>query len=157
MISFSGAMSTIPQLPKEIFDSLPVAAQAYIRYLEETIRTQAIRIQQLEARVIELENRLNKNSSNSSKPPSSDGLKRKPKSQREQSGRKPGGQPGHVGKHRAQVENPDHVEVHVPENCTGCQASLQGVVGSRLDKRQVFDLPQPTVEVTEHGSVTSVL
>ena len=71
-------MSTIPQLPKEIFDSLHPAAQIYIRYLKETIRKQEVRIHQLEERVRELESRLNKNSSNSSKPPSSDGLKRKP-------------------------------------------------------------------------------
>lgn len=50
----------------------------------------------LEARIEELEKRLNMNSSNSSKPPSSDGLKRKTKSlRRKNTGRKPGGQPGH--------------------------------------------------------------
>lgn len=67
-------MSTDPQLPKEIFDSLHPAAQVYIRYLEELVREQAARILKLEERVRDLENRLNKNSSNSSKPPSSDGL-----------------------------------------------------------------------------------
>ena len=56
------------------------------------------RVEQLVARVAELEKRLNMNSSNSSKPPSSDGLKRKPKSlRRKNTGRKPGGQPGHPG------------------------------------------------------------
>ena len=150
-------MSTIPQLPKEIFDSLHPAAQIYIRYLEETIRgqqetirMQELRIHQLEERVRELESRLNKNSSNSSKPPSSDGLKRKPKSQRDQSGKKPGGQPGHVGKSRLQVENPDKVVVHAPTTCTECQTDLNEVTGACLEKRQVFDLPQPKVEVTEH-------
>ncbi len=143
-------MSSIPELPKEIFDSLHPAAQIYIRYLEETVRAQEVRIQQLEERVRELENRLNKNSSNSSKPPSSDGLKRKPKSQREQSGKKPGGQPGHVGKSRLQVANPDKVVVHAPAHCSDCQANLNEIAGSCLEKRQVFDLPQPRVEVTEH-------
>ena len=143
-------MSMIPQLPKEIFDSLDPVVQIYIRYLEETVRAQAIRIQQLEDRVRELENRLNKNSSNSGKPPSSDGLKRKPKSQRGRSNRKPGGQPGHAGTSRRQVENPEKVVVHAPANCTGCQAALNAVAGLCLEKRQVLDLPQPKIEVTEH-------
>lgn len=143
-------MSTIPQLPQEIFDSLHPAAQIYIRYLEEMHRAQAVRIQQLEERVRELENRLNKNSSNSSKPPSSDGMKRKPKSQRGQSGKKSGGQQGHIGKTRLQVDNPDKIIVHVPLNCADCQANLNAVTGSCVEKRQVFDLPQPKVEVTEH-------
>lgn len=143
-------MSTIPQLPKEIFDSLDPVVQLYIRHLEETVRMQSVRIEQLEERVKELENRLNKNSSNSSKPPSSDGLKRKPKSQRESSGKKRGGQAGHAGKNRPQVESPDKIIVHVPANCMGCKASLDAIAGSCLEKRQVFDLPQPNVEVTEH-------
>lgn len=143
-------MTSLPQLPKEIFDSLHPAAQVYIRYLEDLVRAQSVRIQQLEERVRELENRLSKNSSNSSKPPSSDGLKRKPKSQREQTGKHPGGQPGHVGKSRLQVENPDKVVVHASTNCTNCQSSLNDIVGLCLEKRQVFDLPQPKIEVTEH-------
>ena len=75
-------MSLIPQLPKEIFDSLHPAAQIYIRYLEELVQEQAARILKLEERVRNLENRLSKNSSNSSKPPSSDGFGKKPKSLR---------------------------------------------------------------------------
>jgi transposase len=63
----------MPTLPGEIFEALPESIRMYIRYLES-------RIQQLETRVHELEARLSKDSSNSSKPPSSDGLKRKPKS-----------------------------------------------------------------------------
>lgn len=65
---------SIPVLSGEIFDALPESIRTYIRYLEA-------RIVQLETRVHELEDRLVKDSSNSSKPPSSDGLKRKSMSQ----------------------------------------------------------------------------
>ncbi len=66
----------------------------------------------LEARIAELEKRLNKNSSNSSKPPSSDGLRRKTQSLRPQnSGRKPGGQPGHPGQTLRQNVAPDFTVV----------------------------------------------
>lgn len=61
----------------------------------------------LEARIKELEARGSQTSRNSSKPPSSDGLQKpKPKSQRKRSGRKPGGQRGHVGETLAQVDAP---------------------------------------------------
>ncbi|MDE3046014.1 MAG: IS66 family transposase, partial [Verrucomicrobiota bacterium] len=102
---------------------MPESIRVYIRYLES-------RIQQLETRVHELETRLSKDSSNSSKPPSSDGLKRKPKSLRGRSGKKPGGQQGHVGKGLAQVNNPDIIVTHTPASCTGCGSNLNDVQGS---------------------------
>lgn len=143
-------MSTIPQLPKEIFDSLHPAAQVYIRHLEALVQEQAARILRLEERVRDLENRLSKNSSNSGKPPSSDGLGKKPKSLREQSGKKPGGQPGHEGRTLNQRADPDHIVLHTPSNCENCHADLASAEVVGLEKRQVFDLPQPEVEVTEH-------
>ena len=79
---------------------------------EQEVRHRA-EIAKLGTRIAELEKRLGKNSSNSSKPPSSDGLKR-PKSQRpKNSGRKPGGQPGHPGQTSFQSETPD-ITVEVP-------------------------------------------
>ena len=139
-----------PTLSGALFDSLPESIRTYIRYLEATIQTQQIRIQQLEARVHELEARLSKNSSNSSKPPGSDGLKKQPKSQRSKSGKKPGGQQGHMGKGLAQVENPDAIVTHTPISCHECGSGLGEVNGFCAERRQVFDLPQPKVEVTEH-------
>jgi transposase len=149
-------MSTIPRLPKEIFDSLHPAAQVYIRYLEELVREQAARILRLEERVRDLENRLSKNSSNSSKPPSSDGFGKKPKSLREQSGKKPGGQPGHEGKTLNRVADPNHVVLHTPHNCENCNADLASAEVVGLEKRQVFDLPKPEIEVTEHQAEAKV-
>jgi transposase len=75
---------SIPTLSGEAFEALPESIRSYIRYLESSV-------QQLHVRIKELEDRLSKNSSNSSKPPSSDGLKRKPKSLRKPSDKKPGG------------------------------------------------------------------
>jgi transposase len=128
-----------------------------IRFLEATvqkqqvqIQQQQVRIQQLEARVHDLETRLSKNSSNSSKPPSSDGLKKKTKSQREKSDKKPGGQQGHMGKGLTQIEKPDVIVTHTPSHCDECGLNLGAVTGVCAEKRQVFDIPQPTVEVTEH-------
>jgi transposase len=106
----------------------------------------------LSARVRELEGQLRKDSHNSSKPPSSDGLAKKPKSLREPSGRKPGGQAGHEGSTLKRVATPDVTVRHpLPKHCDRCGARL-GVQADALieDRRQVFDLVQPVVHVTEH-------
>lgn len=149
----SDSIPSLPSLSGDVFDALPESIRSYIHYLEATIQQQQVRIRQLEAKVHELEARLSKNSSNSSKPPGSDGLKKPPKSQREKSGKKPGAQQGRVGKGLAQVGNPDLIVTHTPTNCSGCGVSLGLVEGVCAEKRQVFDLPQPKVEVTEHRAL----
>lgn len=128
-------------LSGEVFDSLPESIRSYIRYLETTIQQQQVQIQQLQAQVHDLENRLSKNSSNSSKPPGSDGLKKKPKSLRGKSGKKPGAQQGHTGKGLAQVKNPDVIVTHAPTSCHGCGSNLGQMDGACAEKRQVFDIP----------------
>jgi len=137
----------------EVLDSLPESIRSYIRYLETTIWQQQVRIQQLEARMHELEAQLSKNSSNSSKPPGSDGLKKTTKSLRGKSGKKPGAQQGHVGKGLSQVGNPDLIVNHAPANCHGCGLNLSRVDGTCAEKRQIFDVPRPKIEVTEHRSL----
>jgi transposase len=134
---------SMPVLSGEAFEALPQSIRSHIRYLENMV-------QQLQARVHELEDQLSKDSSNSSKPPSSDGLKRKPKSLRKPSGKKQGGQQGHAGKGLAQVSNPDVIMVHTPSSCTGCGSDLSNVNGVTAELRQVFDIPQPKINVTEH-------
>lgn len=111
-------------------------------------------IASLTARLNELEDRLAKNSRNSSKPPSSDGIaKPKPRSLRGKSGKKPGGQKGHPGTTLSLAENPEHVVVHRPEMCEGCGGLLSEETSevSGYERRQVVDLPALlALEVTEH-------
>ncbi|MBI3336084.1 IS66 family transposase [Candidatus Peregrinibacteria bacterium] len=93
---------------------------------------------------------LEKNSSNSSKPPSSDiGPPKRNQSLRQPTGRPSGGQYGHVGNTRTQVETPDTVIACRPESCTSCGTSLRGVPGLTWEKRQVADIPPLHLSVTE--------
>jgi transposase len=125
------------------YDQL-VAENAQLRVMVELLR----------AELAELKAQLGKNSSNSSKPPSSDGLaKPAPKSLRGKSGRKPGGQMGHRGQTLAQVKVPDSWERHEPGRCRSCDGGLAGAPEVGVEARQVFDTPQITVAVHEHRLV----
>jgi transposase len=109
------------------------------------------RIRALEERVDSLENQLAKNSRNSSKPPSSDGFRKPaPKSLREKSERKSGGQPGHTGHTLKMADKPDHTEVHRVKECEHCGRSLADQSSDNFEKRQVYDLPPLRLIVTEH-------
>lgn len=124
--------------------------QAYDKGKEAVVALFYESFSKLAERVKKLENQIAKNSNNSGKPPSSDGLKKKPKSLRHKSGKKSGGQPGHSGSTLKLVKHADHIETHRVECCELCQASLKDVEAKRFKKRQVFDVPPIQVEVTEH-------
>lgn len=110
-------------------------------------------VERMQSRIDILEGQLAQNSRNSSKPPSSDGLKPpkpKPKSLRGKSGKRSGGQSGHKGHTLKQVEHPDHVIEHSLDHCTGCGHDLSATPAQAHEARQVFDIPPVNVEVSEH-------
>jgi transposase len=108
----------------------------------------------LTTQVQDLHARLAKDSHNSSKPPSSDGLARKTKSLRRRSGKKPGGQIGHRGETLRLVTTPDTVVHHRPVICSGCQAPLSAEAPVALrERRQVQELPPVRLLVTEHQAL----
>jgi transposase len=108
-------------------------------------------IRQLEQRVQSLEDQVAKKSNNSSKPPSSDGYgKGKKQSLRKASGRAVGGQKGHEGHTLKAVAEPDERQLHPVEICQQCQRQLADVASHEYERRQVFDLPEVRLTVTEH-------
>lgn len=120
------------------------------------IAAQAETIAALKARIAELERRAGLDSGNSSKPPSSDGLKKPAKrsrvsSLRERTGKTSGGQKGHKGETLRQSDKPDVTIDHFPSICPGCGETLKKDMAGDYAARQVFELPEPQpLVVTEH-------
>ena len=92
-----------------------------------------------------------KNSNNSSVPPSKD--ENRPKrnqSLRHKTGLKPGGQPGHKGNTLKMVEKPDIIQEHKPCYCNRCGQNINDIPFVLAGKRQVMDIPELKICVTEH-------
>ena len=114
--------------------------------IAQLLLQQAVLSEQVQA----LQDQLKKDSHNSHLPPSSDRFHRQPKSLRQTSGKKAGGQPGHPGSTLMLSPTPDRVIVHTVEQCLHCQRDLREVESLRLERRQVIDLPVKRVLVIEH-------
>src|SRR4051812_15980700 len=129
-----------PPLPPEIWTATPAAAQALIVALR--------------ARIHEMETQLGQNSSNSSRPPSTDPPQAPPRPKAPSTGRKRGGQPGHRGAFRAllPVEQVDEVVVVVPETCGHCEQPLPETAPcrGRIWRHQMVELLPLAVRVTEY-------
>jgi transposase len=99
----------------------------------------------------ELKARLNSDSHNSNKPPSSDGYKKKTVKPAFKKGKNSnqGGQRGHHGRTLHQVSAPDEIVVCSPGICS-CGHGFTEKELELAEKRQVFELPQPTLEITEY-------
>ena len=136
--------SQLAELDKEALISIVLTLQQQVQQLQQTVAEQAAAIQSLR-------DQLAKNSQNSGRPPSSDGLKKpRTRSLRQKTGKRSGGQQGHEGHTLKMVEQPDHIRVHQVRVCPHCATDLRSVESSKQERRQVFDIPPLQVEVTEH-------
>ena len=107
----------------------------------------------------ELQDKLSKNSQNSSKPPSSDGytkVVKRTKSLRKAGQKSTGGQPGHKGETLKISENPNYTIIHQSDFCQSCQTSLKGIDPIGYEERQVFDIPAIQIEITAHHAEVKV-
>jgi transposase len=121
--------------------------------VEQISQLEAV-VAELQAKVADLAARSGKNSKNSSKPPSSDGLARpEPKSLRGKSGRKPGRPPGQPGVTMRLTDHPDKVIRHEPASCRGCGTGLEGAAETGTERRQVTEIPPVQAQVTEHQMI----
>lgn len=125
------------------------------------------KIEELEARCAEWERKYseleaklaakNKDSNNSSNPPSKDppGTQRKyPK--RNKTDRKPGAQKGHQGKSKSFEKEPDIVQTHEPTSCLECGESLESIEGKVVERRQEIDIPPIEPIITEHQLIEKI-
>ncbi|MGX6608617.1 IS66 family transposase [Micromonosporaceae bacterium Da 78-11] len=137
-------------LPSPSYDDL-LAENVVLRAMVADLTA---RLEQAMGRIAELEARLKQSSSNSSRPPSSDGLaKPSPKSLRPRSGQGPGRPKGQDGVTLPRIADADVVR-HVPAVCAGCGDSLAGADEVDMIWRQVVDVPPVTPQVTEHQMIT---
>jgi transposase len=144
-----------PDEIRAVYNQGPDAVIELVTRLFSVIAQLQQQNEQLLARVQALEAKLAKDSHNSSKPPSSDGLsKPAPKSLRTKSGKKPGGQPGHPGKSLCWSQAPDQIIEHRPEHCAACGEPLTPADSTGIERRQVHDIPPLRVLVTEHRKHT---
>ena len=127
------------------------ALNASLNSLQQSFDAQTALITQLNQTIQELREQLNKNSKNSSKPPSSDGFKKPaPKSLRKPSGKKVGGQEGHQGTYLSVISDPDEIVKHMPSACEGCpHYKMCKGTACVAEKRHVIDAVV-TVNVVEH-------
>ena len=141
---------------QELYDQGPDALFAVYEQQHATLQTLQEIVNALTAQVQELKARLDKDSHNSSKPPSSDGYAKKPAPQslRSKTGRKPGGQPGHRGCTLELSDTPDQILSHLPTTCARCQQPLTIQQSVSFESHQVHDLPPLRLVVTEHRALT---
>jgi transposase len=139
-----------PAIQAAFEEGVDAVCSLVVKLLNDQETRHQAAIVKLEARISELEKSLGKNSSNSSKPPSSDGLKRTASLRQNTSGRKPGGQPGHVGQTLRPSPTPD-LEVSIPlDQCPNCACDLSGQPAEGAETRQVFELPPIALKVTAY-------
>jgi transposase len=119
-------------------------------FLKQLVLFLLDKVEQLSSENAALKSRLNQNSQNSSRPPSSDGYRKVAKINKQSTSKPQGGQVGHKGHTLRQVSNPDEIFSCCPSQCT-CGHEFIGQEGMFLQsKRQVFEIPHPKLHVTEY-------
>ena len=141
-------MSTGPLLPAPLWNNLPPEARAAILTLQAEVAELQNKVQALQLQVQDLRGQLNENSTNSSRPPSTDPPTVKRRPPEPPSGRLRGGQPGHELHQRALLP-PDHIVPLKPARCRNCGQALAGKDPHPL-RHQVLELPPIRPEVTEY-------
>jgi transposase len=137
------------QANEDLREGLKQAIKAIVSQ-QERVKVLEGLIDALQERIKTLENQQAKDSHNSSLPPSSDRFVRAPKSLRQKSGKKPGGQKGHRGHHLWQVQTPDQVLIYPVLCCDHCHHDLSTPPAEVPERRQVIDLPTKRLWITEH-------
>ncbi|MDT5269553.1 MAG: transposase [Acidobacteriota bacterium] len=129
--------------------------QARLKRLDEKLARQGCLNYELKRRLSELGALIGKDSHNSSLPPSSDppGVRRT-RSLRRRTGKKAGGQPGHRGSTRLPEVGPDEVLTHAPVECRGCGTPLDAAQATRVERRQLIEVPPLRLIITEHRAET---
>jgi transposase len=114
------------------------------------------KLKELEERIAQLSISLKLDSQNSSKPPSTDLLKKSekpastPESEKKQAKRKPGGQPGHQGSTRKGFDRIDRISINTPQLCHQCGQSLESSEVVKTEKQQVAQLVARPIEIVEY-------
>lgn len=138
-----------PKLKLSLADIQSIYAQGESAVIE-LVEGLLIKLSELESRLEKIEHQKAKDSHNSSKPPSGDGLGKRTKSLRTKSNRPSGGQEGHPGTTLEWTKEIDFTEIHVVEACQACGLSLLETPVQGWDLAQVHDLPPMRLEVTNH-------
>ncbi len=141
--------------------------EAEIEGLRELVATQSVEIDRLTRLSVELTRRLDKGSKNSSSPPSADSPKHQAEATKTRAERRAetkakrkdevernrGKQPGAPGQNLSQRPDPDEIVDHEPTCCVSCGEDLAEAPTESIERRQVFDTPDPIILTTEHRSV----
>jgi transposase len=138
-------MARMPPIPRGLWDTVPPAAQAAVQTVLAAMQRQ---IDDLRAELTDLRDRLNRDSSNSSNPPSSDPPHVKPAPPRAPSGKRKGGQPGHPRALRPLLPA-DATHDLKPKRCRHCRHHLDGADPDPL-VHQVHEIPAVRPHVTEY-------